>query len=149
MTTLDRLACALELLDQERRHLDKAPFDGDPGQVEATAHIVVAVRALLDEVGDGLAPHVRHLNPVHQAVVTGGWTFYDPDKATTWPPSHRRLVIRAYEADGPRTGALVATRRGMYSGGRLTWRTPGWRPLQGAPDGNPVPHGYHYSWREA
>lgn len=149
MDTLGRLQAVHALLDEQRRHLDKAPLTGDHETVLATAQIVDAVRRMLDELGEAVAPHARRLDPRQQRRLTSGWTFYDQDKPTTWPPPRRRLEIRCYDTADPEHPRLLDRRRGTYEGGRLTWREPGYRPLQGQPDGLPVPPGYTYSWREA
>lgn len=148
MTPLDRLRAVHQLLDEQRRHLDKAPLTTNPETVAATAQMVDAARLMIDELAEALAPHARRLDPRRQHRLTGGWTFYDKDNPTTWPPPRRRLEVRCYDTSDPEHPRLLGRRRGMYDGGRLTWREPGYRPLQGAPDGVPVPHGYTYSWRE-
>lgn len=149
MTTLERLRAVHDILDEQRRHLDKAPLNGDAEQVLAVAQQVEAVRLMLDEIGLALAPHTRILNRRRQARITGGWVLYDRVNPTSWPPPNRPLLIRQYDDRNPERPRYLDQRRGMYEGGRLTWREKGIRPLQGQPDGLPVPPGYLYSWREA
>ena len=147
MTTADRLRAAFQLLDDERRHLDKAPFLPTHEQVNEIAQLVAAVKDMIDEVADALIPHVRRLPADQQADITGGWTIYDRDVASTWPPTNTPIIIRQYhpEPSSRGHGRYQDQRRGEFTGGELRWRVRGDRPLAGVT--TPCAGSWVYAWR--
>ena len=150
MTLPERLETAHQLLDEHRRLLDKEPLLDQAG-LDQAGQLIQAIRLLIDDTCQALIPHVRHLRADQQARLLGGWTIYDPDLPGTWPLTNHQLVIRQYHSEPEQlSNPYRDQRRGRYEGGRLLWRSRGTRPLyRSLLDGDPVPDGWTYAWKEA